>query len=266
MSDSAFNHRASGLNRNNANHVFTSDLSINEFMLVRKSGFEPVGLCMGVSVYHMRTPYTSWSTNEEIIDLTAASYNARHNAIGRMQAEAKQMGADGIVGVRLNIIHRGEHSIEFHAIGTGIVHPDSEKGKQFRDHNDNPFTSDLSGQEFYTLLQSGYRPIEMVMGCCTYHIAHVGMFTAIRRANTNVEMAEFTTGIYTARELAMDRMQQEAINARAEGVIGSRITEHNYYGHDHTREFFAIGTAITSLDGHQTHDIPEPTYVLPLNQ
>ena len=27
--------------------VFTSDLSVNEFLLVRKAGFEPIGLCVG---------------------------------------------------------------------------------------------------------------------------------------------------------------------------------------------------------------------------
>ena len=27
--------------------VFTSDFSVNEFLLVRKAGFEPIGLCVG---------------------------------------------------------------------------------------------------------------------------------------------------------------------------------------------------------------------------
>ena len=33
--------------------LFTSDLSVNEFLLVREAGFAPLGLVMGSSVYHM---------------------------------------------------------------------------------------------------------------------------------------------------------------------------------------------------------------------
>ena len=35
-----------------------------------------------------------------------------------------------------------------------------------------PFTSDLSGQDFWTLLRTGHRPVGMVMGSCVYHVAH----------------------------------------------------------------------------------------------
>ena len=33
--------------------LFTSDLSINEFLLTREAGFDPVGLVMGSSIYHI---------------------------------------------------------------------------------------------------------------------------------------------------------------------------------------------------------------------
>ena len=32
--------------------LFTSDLSVNEFLLVREAGFEPVGMVVGSSIYH----------------------------------------------------------------------------------------------------------------------------------------------------------------------------------------------------------------------
>ena len=32
---------------------FSSDLSVNEFMLVRETGFEPLGMVLGSSVYHI---------------------------------------------------------------------------------------------------------------------------------------------------------------------------------------------------------------------
>ena len=35
------------------NHFFTSDLSVNEFLLVKEVGFDPLGLVMGSSIYHI---------------------------------------------------------------------------------------------------------------------------------------------------------------------------------------------------------------------
>ena len=32
---------------------FTSDLSVNEFLLVKEAGFEPLGLVIGSSIYHI---------------------------------------------------------------------------------------------------------------------------------------------------------------------------------------------------------------------
>src|SRR6476661_7491654 len=36
-----------------ARGFFTSDLSVNEFLLVKQSGFEPLGLVLGSSIYHI---------------------------------------------------------------------------------------------------------------------------------------------------------------------------------------------------------------------
>ena len=36
-----------------ATTMFTSDLSVNEFLLVREAGFRPLGLVLGSSIYHV---------------------------------------------------------------------------------------------------------------------------------------------------------------------------------------------------------------------
>src|SRR3984957_17076574 len=151
---------------NNATGVFTSDFSVNEFLLVRKAGFEPLQVCVGSCVYHVGIQYGSWTKNQELDVLSKAMYNARELAMSRMRAEATAMGADGIVGGELTIqrLEWDEHLLEFIAIGTGVVHGEGHKG--FRAHDGGPFTSDLSGQDFLSLLHSGYRPVEMVMGSC----------------------------------------------------------------------------------------------------
>jgi uncharacterized protein YbjQ (UPF0145 family) len=246
--------------------VFTSDFSVNEFLLVRKAGFEPIGLCVGTCVYHVGIQYGSWSKNQELEVLSKAMYHARELAMSRMRAEATAMGADGIVGVKLTIkrLEWDAQLLEFIAIGTGVVHGEGHRG--FRAHDGGPFTSDLSGQDFWSLLHSGYRPVEMVMGTCVYHVAHRGMLSGLGSIGRNVELENFTAAMYEAREIAIERMQFEAAAAKAEGVVGVDIHEGSHGWQTHVIEFFAIGTAVLPLDQEiAPKEIQNPIMVLSVN-
>ena len=44
-----------------------------------------------------------WSKNQELDVLTQAMYQARELAMTRMEEEADALGADGIIGVRLEV-------------------------------------------------------------------------------------------------------------------------------------------------------------------
>src|SRR4051812_42521596 len=44
--------------------LFTSDLSVNEFLLVKEAGFEPLGLVVGSSIYHIGFQQSSWNQNQ----------------------------------------------------------------------------------------------------------------------------------------------------------------------------------------------------------
>src|SRR5919206_1778590 len=105
-----------------ATTLFTSDLSVNEFLLVREAGFRPLGLVLGSSIYHVGFQMGRWGSNQELGTLSQAMYHARELAMTRMEAEAQQLGADGIVGVRLEIEFKefGNDLAEFIAIGTAV--------------------------------------------------------------------------------------------------------------------------------------------------
>jgi uncharacterized protein YbjQ (UPF0145 family) len=250
--------------RNDSTHkgLFTSDLSVNEFLLVREAGFDPVGLVVGSSIYHIGYQMASWSQNQEMEVLTQAMYHARELAMTRMEEEADALGADGIVGVRLEVTRHewGESLAEFVAIGTAIR---SRDGKHFRNAHNMPFTSDLSGQDFWTLLHSGYRPVGMVMGNCVYHVSRQGLGQWFSRVGRNVEMTNYTQALYDARELSMERMQSEAVSLQAQGVVGAQIVEHSHGWGSHVIEFFAIGTAVVSVA--DDHLIQAPSLSLLLN-
>jgi uncharacterized protein YbjQ (UPF0145 family) len=189
-------------------------------------------------------------------------YHARELAMTRMEEEADDLGADGIVGVRLDIgrYEWGQHMAEFIAIGTAVRHRD---GVLHRAPNGRPFTSDLSGQAFWTLLRTGHRPVGMVMGSCVYHVAHRGMLKTLGQIGQNVELPNYTQALYDARELAMQRMQTEAQAVGAKGIVGVDLQEKSHGWGSHIIEFFAIGTAIVASG--EAQRIAAPATVLDLN-
>jgi uncharacterized protein YbjQ (UPF0145 family) len=241
--------------------LFTSDLSVNEFALLHEIGFAPLGLVLGSSIYHVGYQFQQWNQSQELQVLTQAMYTAREYAIARMEAEADALGADGIVGVRLDYKQYswGEDLIEFLAVGTAVR---SSRGGAWRTPAGKPFTSDLSGQEMWTLVKTGHAPVSFVLGTCVYHVAHQSFRQAWKTVGQNTEMPNFTQATYDAREIAMARMQAEAERDGASGIVGVRVVEHNHVWGEHAIEFLALGTSIRDLAGEGA--LPVPTMVMPM--
>ncbi len=130
--------------------VFTSDLSVSEYVLLGEAGFEPLGFVVGSSIYHIGLRLARWGQNQELTTLTQAMYNARELAMNRMETEAELLGADGIVGVRLRLQAYvwGQDVLEFIATGTAVRAVGSGGGSH-RAPDGRAFTSDLSAQDFY---------------------------------------------------------------------------------------------------------------------
>jgi hypothetical protein len=95
----------------------------------------------------------------------------------------------------------GKNLADFIAIGNAVH---EGQGGFWRTPAGTPFTSDLSRQDFLTLLQTGHTLVALVMGNCVYHVADRGMITAMSQAYHNVEFPNFYPSPYTARELAID--------------------------------------------------------------
>lgn len=256
-------------------HLFTSDLSVNELLLTRQAGHEALGQVMGSSIYHVGWQYVGqwYGASGENTVLTQAFYHARHLALSRLQQEAALLAATGVIGVRLE--HKeyswGADLLEFMAIGTAIreVHPQEgagslehplQIGKATRPAA--PFLSALSGQDYWLLRQGGYRPLGIVIGNCSYYQIPTWQ---TQQATTggwfgggawqNMELADYTQGVYNARALAMSRMEDEARGLGATGVIGADVVAqvqpremdvNNQRRIDMLYHFTAIGTAIAA--------------------
>jgi len=240
---------------------FTSDLSVNEFVLTTQAGFQPLGLVMGSCVYHIGFQAARWNTSQELPVLTQALYNARELAMARLVAEAEALGADGVIGVQLRpcSFDFSMEVIEFVAVGTAIKSAD---GNSYRTPAGRPFTSHLSGQDFWTLWQHGWLPRAMVMGTCVYHVAHLSFRQALQNFGQNTEMVPYTQAVYDAREIAMSRMQYEGRQVGAGGVVGVQVSEGSWIWGENGIEFFALGTAVSRV--HADAAPVSPQMVMPL--
>ncbi|MGH9102178.1 MAG: heavy metal-binding domain-containing protein, partial [Acidimicrobiales bacterium] len=257
--------------------AWTSDLSVAELAAVRAAGFEPRGLVMGSSVYHigaqwgyryfgaagggyssvwycphafahedMRTGYNWEHTLHE-----RGMVEARNLAMSRMGEEAKELGAHGVAGVRLRFTRNEGVAglVEFTAIGTAVHRPGAAP-LAF------PFTSHLSGQELGKLIGTGYVPCALVMGICAIEV-DPGCGMEWRMGSwANTELPQVSEAAQRSREIAVERLEKEAGQV-GDGVIGveADFSIHELPGGAKLLELFTLGTAVRRFSA---DPLPEP--------
>lgn len=105
--------------------VITSDMTNVEMWNMAKLGYMPMRLLLGTSIYSLGliggfTSLIKTLVRGEINELTRLIYDARENALSIINAEAKTIGADEVVGVKTYVYQLGNGLIEFLAIGTAV--------------------------------------------------------------------------------------------------------------------------------------------------
>jgi uncharacterized protein YbjQ (UPF0145 family) len=228
-----------------------TELSADGVLLLEAAGYEPVGLVAGAAVFHIGLVGARLG-NVELAPLSQALLGAREQATARMRSQAASLGAAGVVGVRIEIeaFHDKAHLARVVAIGTAVSpRTASDQGRQ-----DAPFVAALSGQEFNVLVAQGYVPVSVVMGVCVYHVARLGPMAILRNLRATAELRACTEALYEARELAMRRLQDEALGGGAEGVVGVTLSESSHVWGNKTIELFCMGTAIRSVRRDRVRD------------
>ena len=247
-----------------------SALSTAEFAAIRSAGFEPVGQVLGAAVYNIGfsggyncpgawSGFGSYAQAYRSVTqvsgrggygsfgpLTQAMYDARHLAINRMLTECAELGGHGIVGVSLTIGSFPAGGLEFKAIGTAVRAPGSPPLKQ-------PFSSDLSGQDFAKLLSSGWVPAGLALGI-SVGARHDDWLTVgqTRWGAGNAEVVGYTELVNDTRHDARQQLEKDVRRLGGEGVVVQRmdmrvherecpIQEH---GKDHIVEATIVGTAL----------------------
>src|SRR5882724_2763303 len=204
--------------------LFTSDLSVNEFLLVRDAGCQPIAQIMGSSIYHIGQIPDYKGKTAEIEVISDAHREARRRALSRLFQEAVVVGADAVVGAKLRerMITMGARGkggddggevIEFTVVGTAVKAP-------FLTHAPGqPIITDLSGQDLWALIQEGWEPCAFLFDFCKYHGWHV-----TSGGSGAGEVTDANQVVEAARQLVMQRLTAQALAASVEFVVGSDVS------------------------------------------
>jgi uncharacterized protein YbjQ (UPF0145 family) len=223
----------------------TSDLSIDEVLLLHSIGWEPVELVVGASACSIPQGVWQWGSGE-IVAASAAYDRAVTNAVDRIQAECHQAGGWGVVGVEVGL------SVERHMahavlVGTA-VRPSAPGTRVAR----SPFVSDLSARDFSLLHNSGWEPLGLAFGAAFVYAPRRSAQAVLQQKTQNVELANYTEALYEARESAMERMQESAMRLQAAGVVAVNVSEGPMHFAHHAVGFTAWGTAVRpGPEGHR---------------
>ncbi|HEY3921274.1 MAG TPA: heavy metal-binding domain-containing protein [Gaiellaceae bacterium] len=240
--------------------AYTSDLTTNEFLLLRGAGFRPLAQLMGSCVYQtgfqysvgtrrpmayirgegQSTPGSAHSAGYEYdslgrrvyrkaafgqvfeLDLLSEAWrDARGRALSRLSQEAKLAGADAVVGVHLR---RGSHGTGWSGSLIEFIAVGTGIRSERYDLGDEPVLSNLSGQEFAALYRAGYWPVGLVVGTTvTYVMTGTQQKWERRRFGPNRELKDYTQGVQYAQRVALSRLDNQARALEASGIVGLRL-------------------------------------------
>ena len=213
----------------------TSDLSIDEGLLVHSIAWEPVELVYGVGVASIPAFVWNWGQGE-IEASSAAHHLAMRGATARIAQECGRAKGHGVVGVRVSV-EVSPHHVEVDLVGTAVRRIGATMPGA-------PFVSDLGARDFALLSQAGWRPLGLAYGASFVYAPRRSAGTALRQTAQNVELVNVTQAMYAAREAAMERMQRAALDLEGTGVVAVTVREGPMAFARHAIGFTAWGTAV----------------------
>ena len=218
----------------------TSDLSVDEGLLLHAAGWEPLDLVVGVAVCSI--PYGVWSgARARSIGVASDAHNgAVRLAVAQIRAECSKVQGHGVVGVRVEVEVR-KHHVDVELVGTAVrpIGPSTARTPPWQCPSCptcRPATSPCSSRRL-DARRSGLRGQLRLRPRRTAG-------AAMRQSTQNVELTNFTEAMYSARESAMERMQHSALEDEGEGVVEVRVTEGPMDFAKHAVGFTAWGTTV----------------------
>lgn len=202
-------------------NVICTGLNGNELYCIAMCGYRPGDILMGNSVYSLGF-LGSIATNihttlgGEIPQYTNMIAEGRRLSIERFDQELMQAGGIGATGVTSQLLfHPG--NIEFLSVGSSLYDAQGQQSNGF-------MTTSSDGQELFCQHDAGYMPIRLALGNVAYCIGigrgMVGSFRQLMHG----EVTQYSGIFNTTRNLALQRIKDDAKRYNANSVVGIRTT------------------------------------------
>lgn len=262
MGDSAQGQPASGASRTipqvaqnrlahdrEAGAARTAFLSAGDYLNLRQIGFEPIAGVVGLSVVHIGgIQLAGYKQATELGVYSNAITIGLIDAAGRLQEEAGTLGADGVIVHQIEERHIGEEH-EYAWSGTAVRFETSPG--VLKAASGLPFLFAQSTQLLYQMMRTGMVPVTYGYGVCVYHVPHRSLRQAMGQTFQNAEVPVFTDAWYTAREIAVAKLQAQMEQHGAQLVLNMHMAmTADAYG-EHTAEFRLSGSGWRHVEGLQ---------------
>jgi uncharacterized protein YbjQ (UPF0145 family) len=226
--------------------AFTSAADGQELYCQIDAGFRPIRFVFGNVAYSIGVGGGILGglrslKRGEVKEYSDIFNHTRHLALQRITDEARQAGANAVVGVKTSILpFQGVQ--EMVMLGTASHHPTLPA-----QYSQTPISSDLTCQEMWNLVKMGYMPVQLVLGVSVYSLGLVGRMKNWFAALARGELTDYSKLVYEARANAIARIAADAQAVGADDVAGIKTYVYDLGGG--LIEFLAIGTAVKKVPG-----------------
>jgi uncharacterized protein YbjQ (UPF0145 family) len=219
--------------------IICTGLSGNEIYCTAMAGYRPGDILMGNSVYSLGfiggiTSSVRTTVGGEIGQFTNMISEGRRLSLERFEGELKDANATGAAGVTSELIfHPG--NIEFLSVGSSLFNLDGSAANGV-------MTSAADGQELFCQIDAGFQPIRFAFGNVAYSIGVGRNLLGNIRQMGHGEVKQFSDMFNTTRNLALQRICDDAKSFNANSVVGIRTTILPV-GQNEVQEMMMLGTA-----------------------
>jgi uncharacterized protein YbjQ (UPF0145 family) len=256
-----------------------SHLDVTQTTALESVGFHAVGETIGYVVQEMSEPgpgacRASGRSGFVLATVTSGEhqrfagfalyvdtlYRGYDLAVARLMAEAVALGADGVVGVRVEVRKLGLGR-QFSAVGTAVRATGPVRPKS-------PFLTDLDAGQLTALLLGGWVPVSLAIGL-SVSVRHEDSLTARQRRRTNRvngEIAAASDLVQRTREDARHQFSERIRQTGAtHGIVSSMSLDVRDVGSGH-RDMIAecrlFGSSVAQFGAGSPESLP----VLPVRR
>lgn len=224
--------------------MFSSSGDAQELYCHMDAGYQPISFAFGNIAYSVGLAGGILGTLKtfskgEIKEFSDVFNHTRHFALNRLLKNGYKNNANAVVGIRTNLMNFSGF-YEMYMVGTAAYNQNINIPKG------DLVSSDLTGEELWSLTKLGYVPIKLLISTSVYSLGLIGGLKSVIKGFVKGEISDLTEMIYGAREEVFSRIEKEAMLIQADEVVG--IKTYILEIGSGLVEIFAIGTAVKKVD------------------